>query len=97
MIRNEFFIIPFINNNSIFHTLNAAELRTIVGRLFCFKMRICCRFTVRKQEILLNYVGTLQWEPHNGDSMAITLFKFSFPQLLVFINLIDIYAMTNLK
>ena len=37
--------------------------------LFCFKMRICCRFTVRKQEVLLNYVGTPQWGPH-GDNFT---------------------------
>ena len=30
-------------------------------------MQICCRFTVRKQEVLLNYVGTPQWGPH-GDN-----------------------------
>ena len=27
-------------------------------------MRICCRFTVRSKEILLNYVGTPQWGPN---------------------------------
>ena len=37
--------------------------------LFCFKMRICCRFTVRKQEVLLSYVGTPQWGSH-GDNFT---------------------------
>ena len=34
--QERIFIIPFIINNSIFHTLNAAELRSIVVRLFYF-------------------------------------------------------------
>ena len=34
-------------------------------------MRICCRFTVRKQEILLNYVGT----PVNKTSFVDLKFK----------------------
>ena len=37
--------------------------------LFCFKMRICCRFTARSQEILLNYVGTPQCGA-NGDNFT---------------------------
>ena len=28
--------------------------------LFCFKIRICCCFTMRNHEVLLVYVGTSQ-------------------------------------
>ena len=34
--------------------------------LFCFKMRICCCFTVRNYEVLLGYVGTPQRGSHRN-------------------------------
>ena len=37
------------------------------GLLFCFKMRICCHYTVRNHKALLDYVVTSKWGTH-GDN-----------------------------
>ena len=39
--------------------------------LFCFKIRIYCRFTMNMGEIIKFY--WIMWRPHNGDPKGITL------------------------
>ena len=45
---------------------------------FYFKTRVYCRFSMRKQEVLLNYMGTLQWRPHVDN------FNYVLPTILIF-------------
>ena len=48
--------------------------------LFCFKIRIYCRFTMNMGEIIKFY--WIMWRPHNGDPKGITLLKSKKKQIL---------------
>ena len=43
-------------------------------RGFCF-IRICCFFTVRNHDVLLDYVGTTQWGPHVGAGVFLWILR----------------------
>ena len=44
------------------------SVRDEVLKLNCF-IKVCCCFTVRNHDVLLDYIGAPQWEPH-GDNFT---------------------------
>ena len=54
--------------------LLVSALYWILFKGFCF-IRICCCFTVRNHDVLLDYMGTTQWGPHVGAGVFLWILR----------------------